>query len=78
MGMVLWGNLSWHPAVAAWQEAVPTAAAPETIEVLRSEDGKTSYRLVGVGSEGASVVARPSDAPGFAWTFCEERGAGRP
>jgi hypothetical protein len=69
--MTLWGNLSWHPAAAAWREAAPTAAAPDTIEVLGDDDGKKRYRLVGVGSGGASVLAFPTEEPG-AWVFREE------
>ena len=49
MGMVLWGNLSWHPAAAAWREVAPTAPTPECIEVLHRENGTATYRLVGAG-----------------------------
>ena len=55
---VLWGNLSWHPAAAAWQHVAPSAPTPECIEVLRQENGTGAYRLVGVGPEGEPVLAR--------------------
>ncbi len=58
MAAELWGNLSWHPAVAAWREIAPTAPVPERIEVLHRKDGTAAYRLVGVGPEGAPVLAR--------------------
>jgi hypothetical protein len=60
MGMVLWGNLSWHPAAAAWQEIAPTAPVPERIEVLRRKNGTAAYRLVGAGPKGGPVLARRS------------------
>jgi len=60
MGMVLWGNLSWHPAAAAWRAVAPTAPAPERIEVLRQENGTATYRLVGAGPKGRPVLARRS------------------
>jgi hypothetical protein len=58
--MVLWGNLSWHPAAAAWHEVAPTAPIPDRIEVLRQKKGAAVYRLVGAGPDGASILARRS------------------
>ena len=60
MGMVLWGNLSWHPAAAAWREVAPTAPTPECIEVLHRENGTATYRLVGAGPGGTPIIARRS------------------
>ncbi|PYO87396.1 MAG: hypothetical protein DMD58_14955 [Gemmatimonadetes bacterium] len=60
MGMVLWGNLSWHPAAEAWRQVAPTAPAPESIEVLHRENGTGTYRLVGVGTGGTPIIARRS------------------
>ncbi len=58
MGMVLWGNLSWHPAAAAWRQVAPTAPTPDCIEVLRRENGTATYRLVGAGPGGTPIIAR--------------------
>ncbi|HEV8265527.1 MAG TPA: hypothetical protein VGQ06_11290 [Gemmatimonadales bacterium] len=60
MGMVLWGNLAWHPAAAAWRAAAPTAPTPDCIEVLRADNGNGVYRLVGAGPSGAPIIARRS------------------
>jgi len=60
MRMVLWGNLSWHPAAAAWREVAPTAPTPDCIEVLRRENGTGTYRLVGAGPGGTPIIARRS------------------
>ena len=60
MGMVLWGNLAWHPAAEAWRQVAPTAPAPESIEVLHRENGTGTYRLVGVGPGGTPIIARRS------------------
>jgi len=60
MSMVLWGNLSWHPAAEAWRQVAPTAPAPESIEVLHRENGTGTYRLVGVGPRGTPIIARRS------------------
>jgi hypothetical protein len=57
---VLWGNLAWHPAAAAWREVAPTAPTPHQIEVLRSENGSAVYRLVGAGPGGTPIIARRS------------------
>jgi phosphotransferase family enzyme len=59
---VLWGNLGWHPAAAAWSafavEDVPST--PEIIEVLRKGKKSATYRLVGVGPSGESIIAQRS------------------
>ncbi len=60
MRMVLWGNLSWHPAVDAWRQVAPAAPAPEYIEVLHRENGTATYRLVGAGPGGTPIIARRS------------------
>lgn len=60
MGMVLWGNLSWHPAAAAWRAVAPTAPTPDCIEELHRKNGSAVYRLVGVGPGGAPIIARRS------------------
>jgi len=60
MGMVLWGNLSWHPAADAWRQVAPAAPTPECIEVLHRENGTATYRLVGAGPRGTPIIARRS------------------
>src|SRR3954451_10545049 len=51
-----------HPAFLAWRQVCPTSPEPESIEVLqevrkgRFESG--IYRLVGVGPQPTSVVAK--------------------
>ncbi len=60
MGMVLWGNLSWHPAADAWRQVAPAAPTPECIEVLHRENGTAIYRLVGAGPGGTPIIARRS------------------
>jgi hypothetical protein len=60
MGMVLWGNLAWHPAAAAWRAVAPTAPTPDCIEVLHSKNGSAVYRLAGAGPDGAPIIARRS------------------
>jgi hypothetical protein len=60
MAMVLWGNLAWHPAAAAWRAVTPTAPTPDCIEVLHADNGNAVYRLVGAGASGAPIIARRS------------------
>jgi hypothetical protein len=60
MGMVLWGNLSWHPAAAAWRAVSRDARTPEAIEVLKKAEHAATYRLVGAGPGGVSIIARRS------------------
>jgi O-antigen biosynthesis protein len=55
---VLWGQLAWHPAVRAWTQVATDGAAPETIEVLRDGAKSATYRLVGAGPGGESIIAR--------------------
>ena len=55
---VLWGKLSWHPAVAAWREVAPDAPEPERIEVTRDGRDSATYRLVGSGQQGVAIIAR--------------------
>src|SRR2546425_4971802 len=61
---VLWGKLAWHPAAAAWSAFAAGAAEPERIEVLRNGKKAGTYRLVGAGPTGESIIAqRPPVAP---------------
>ena len=60
MGMVIMGNLAWHPAAVAWRAVAPTAPSPEAIELLRRRNGTAVYRLVGAGPTGAPIIARLS------------------
>jgi hypothetical protein len=57
---VLWGKLTWHPAVLAWREVAPDAPEPERIEVLRRGKKSATYRLVGAGPSEAPVIAQRS------------------
>jgi aminoglycoside phosphotransferase (APT) family kinase protein len=57
---VLWGKLVWHPAVLAWTAVAPVTAEPERIEVLRKGKKSATYRLVGAGPEGDSIIAQRS------------------
>jgi len=57
-GMVLWGNLGWHPAAEAWSAWRGEPAGPEVIEVLRGGNESATYRLAGVGTRGEAVVAQ--------------------
>lgn len=60
---VLWGRLTWHPAVKAWIRFAPDGAEPDTIEVLRDGTRSATYRLVGAGSRGEAIIARRTRAP---------------
>ena len=55
---VLWGALGWHPAVKAWNTMAGAPVAPESVEVLDEGEGSSTYRLVGAGPGGASIIAR--------------------
>lgn len=54
---ILWGKLGWHPAVNAWIAFADGAGMPDTIEVLRDGKQSATYRLVGAGPNGESVIA---------------------
>ena len=62
MGMVIWGNVAWHPAAEAWRKAAPSAPTPDTVEVLRRRNGTGVYRLSGEGAHGA-IIARRARLP---------------
>src|SRR3989442_14986937 len=55
---ILWGKLDWHPAVNAWIAFADGAGMPDTIEVLRDGKQSATYRLVGAGPNGESVIAQ--------------------
>src|SRR5438477_178256 len=55
---ILWGKLGWHPAVNAWIAFADGAGMPDTIEVLRDGKQSATYRLVGAGPNGESVIAQ--------------------
>ena len=55
---ILWGNLSWHPAVAAWRQLDGNGPGPECVEVLREGKKSATYRLAGVGPNGSGVIAQ--------------------
>src|SRR5207244_10900414 len=55
---VLWGKLAWHPAAQAWTALGVSAAVPESIEVLRNGKKAGTYRLVGAGPAGESIIAQ--------------------
>src|SRR3989449_11017766 len=57
---VLWGKLAWHPAVVAWRGLAEDPPDPEHIEVLRQGKKSATYRLVGAGPGGASIIAQRS------------------
>jgi len=59
---VLSGNLGRHPAAEAWNAfaADDVTATPETIEVLRKGKKSATYRLVGAGPSGESIIAQRS------------------
>jgi hypothetical protein len=56
----LWGKLAWHPAVMAWRELAQDVPDPESIEVLHRGVESATYRLVGAGQGGESIIARRS------------------
>jgi hypothetical protein len=51
-------DLGSHPVVRAWRSLRPRAPDPEAIEVLARDRRGSVCRLVGVGPEGSSVVAK--------------------
>ncbi len=55
---ILWGKLGWHPAVNAWIAFADGAGMPDQIEVLRDGKQSATYRLVGAGPNGESVIAQ--------------------
>ena len=57
---VLWGRLAWHPAVQAWTAFTGESAVPEQIEVLRRGKKSATFRLVGAGPNGESIIAQRS------------------
>lgn len=59
---VLWGDLAWHPAAQAWTAFMHGAVAPDTIEVLHVGKQTGTYRLVGAGPDGKSIVAQRARA----------------
>ena len=52
-------NLREHPAVSAWSDLLPKCVDPAWIEILH-EKKSAVYRLEGVGTRGASVIAKRS------------------
>lgn len=59
---VLWGDLAWHPAAQAWAAFTDGAGAPDTIEVLHDGKQTATYRLVGAGPDGKSIIAQRARA----------------
>lgn len=57
---MLCGELAWHPAMEAWRAFTPNSADPDRIEVLRKGKKSATFRLVGVGPAGESVIAQRS------------------
>jgi hypothetical protein len=55
---VLWGRLAWHPAVAAWRQLAHDAPDPEHIAILEDRKKSATYRLVGAGPGGESIIAQ--------------------
>ena len=58
--LVLSERLGSHAAVAAWRAITPDARDPERIEVLWRRKKSTTYRLVGAGADGGTIVAQHS------------------
>lgn len=65
----LWGRLGWHPAAKAWMGFARDAGQPERLEVLRHDQAGGTYRLVGVGPAGESIIAHRAPA----WKAALER-----
>src|SRR6058998_3579966 len=57
------GNLAGHPAVAIWSKLSGARNDPARIDVLRGEKKSATYRLVGAGPSGESIIAQRSKAP---------------
>jgi Ser/Thr protein kinase RdoA (MazF antagonist) len=57
---VLWGRLAWHPAVVAWRQFAHDTPDPEHIQVLERKRKSATYRLVGAGPDGESLIAQRS------------------
>lgn len=55
-------NLLAHPAVEAWGRLNPARIEPETVERLQQKNKSAIYRLVGVGPENSSVIAKRCEA----------------
>src|SRR2546425_8920758 len=70
---ILWGKLDWHPAVNAWIAFADGAAMPDTIEVLRDGKQSATYRLVGAGPNGESVIAQRVQAAWAVGRTLDER-----
>src|SRR5437867_2073874 len=51
-------RLSEHRAVKAWAALNPERVEPKEIEILKLKNKSAVYRLVGVGEEGSSIVAK--------------------
>lgn len=51
-------DLSDHPSFRAWRQLHPSQSAPERIEILKQKTGSMIYRLVGIGQDGGSVIAK--------------------
>src|SRR6266567_6217528 len=47
-----------HRAVRAWATLKPPRVKPDAIETLRLKNKSAVYRLVGVGDDGSSVIAK--------------------
>src|SRR5207244_11960530 len=60
---VLWGTLAWHPAFVAWSRMAECPAPPERLEVLRQGNKSATYRLVGAGPDGTTVIGQRVRAP---------------
>ena len=60
---VLWGTLAWHPAFVAWSRMAECPAPPERLEVLRQGNKSATYRLVGAGPDGTTVIAKRVRTP---------------
>jgi Phosphotransferase enzyme family len=55
---LLLGKLTWHPAVRAWSGFADSPPEPESLEVLRKGRKAATYRLVGAGLDGGSIIAQ--------------------